>query len=126
MMKRLVEAFRLRAPCLPRRIVPLVDEGLAAILNAVGVRGAGANAHEDDPSFSSEAVVHPRLEIDALLSTHIEIGNDVPRLHQRSLTTSAGPRSRGRRSGREGVSNGPLRAPGSPQASPPPRLLIPA
>lgn len=73
MTSRLVERLRIWTPFSPGLVVPFIDKGLAAFLNAVLAGGAGPQAHQDDSTTASEAKVHTGLEVHSLLLAHLQV-----------------------------------------------------
>jgi hypothetical protein len=74
---RLVDCFWVRPARGARLVMTFVDERLAAILDAVGVRRPLPKAHQDHGSSAARAEVHALLQHDPLLMAHLRVRDDV-------------------------------------------------
>ncbi len=59
-----------------------VYEDSSSLVNAISVGSTGADAHENHASLAMKPKIHPSLEADAFLLTHLYVRYDVPRLDQ--------------------------------------------
>jgi hypothetical protein len=70
----LVDGLGVRAAAGEALVMTFVDEDSSVLFDAVGIRSARANAHQQDARTAPDSVVHTSLEVDALIPAHVEIG----------------------------------------------------
>jgi hypothetical protein len=57
--------------------VTFIDDHSATFLEPVGVWRTLSKTHQDDTFFAPQPKIHPSLKIDAEISAHLQIGNDI-------------------------------------------------
>jgi len=73
----LVDAFGVGFADPSSYVMTLVDEDAAFLLHTIGVRSARSTTHQEHALATAQAEVHAALEADALVSTHLEVRDDL-------------------------------------------------